>query len=271
MSTKYFLGNIDSENRQIDIDEEMAGIEIGIGGKPSEELKKRRSMHCLSKIKPQMLQQVLAFRGLLESKVESKDSGVSDRVEYPTSVPLQLMPLFPEHAGFDSTPTTNLDSKLHTKSIQEGYEIAPKSPFLQDHYSVPTSTATLRSSASAASPGKRSAPQLTIFYNGSVNAEAIRLAAAGSNQNSLHENPSGRDYLYIPGSDASNRNPFISSSVPTTAITDYSTTPLFDSKLDLPIARKRSLQRLLKKRKDRLNSVAPYTTSSKLKPFSLCN
>lgn len=160
-------------------------------------------MHRLSKINPQMMQQVFSIQGLSQHK-----KTLSTHKDLVGSLPRQ----------------TSIDS---SRPVAEPY-------------CLPS--------------------QLTIFYKGTVNvydisaqkAQAI-MTLAGNIVGSPHQ------CLTVDRTTAAFSKPL--SSLSKSALQHMAC-------VDLPIARQKSLQRFLEKRKNRLNSAAPYHTASMFKQLA---
>lgn len=213
-------------------------LELG----PGKQLAKPRFMQDLSRIKPQMMQKVLSSIGSPEDKkanfahVNRQPEGFDGSSE--TSSHAEMLKLFPVSTGFGSNP------RVTEKNINLPFAIGQAD---SDSRSVPAKV-----------PEQQSINQLTIFYNGTVNvydvpadkAEAIMsLAVANSSSNtaiSTMTRPKIEQiWKPLPSKPASN------------AVKENQIQRL---PVGLEIVRKLSLQRFLEKRKERINSVAPYTT-----------
>lgn len=209
---------------------------------PGKQLAKHRLMQDLSRIKPQMMQKVLSSIGSPEDKkanfahVNRQPEGFDGSSE--TSSHAEMLKLFPVSTGFGSNP------RVTEKNINLPFAIGQAD---SDSRSVPAKV-----------PEQQSINQLTIFYNGTVNvydvpadkAEAIMsLAVANSSSNtaiSTMTRPKIEQiWKPLPSKPASN------------AVKENQIQRL---PVGLEIVRKLSLQRFLEKRKERINSVAPYTT-----------
>jgi hypothetical protein len=218
---------------------------------PQKQLAKPRFMQDLSRIKPQMMQKVLSSIGLSEDKKadfalvnrQAEDfNGQSEESSH-----REMLELFPisTGSGLGSNP------RVTENKITLPFAIGQTDPDSS-------------SSAPAKAPEQQSTAQLTIFYNGAMNvydvsaekAQAImRLASANSSRKTRISTISSSKIEQVskplpskPASNAANGN-------------QPQTPPV-----GLEIAKKLSLQSFLRKRKERFNSVAPYTT---MKPATL--
>jgi len=204
---------------------------------------KPRFMQDLSRIKPQMMQKVLSSIGVSEDKkadfahVNRQAEGFNGRSE--TSSQAEMIELFPVSTGFGPNP------RVTEKNIIFPFAIGQ------------TDTNSSRS-VPVKAPEQRSTDRLTIFYNGTVivydvpaeKAEDImRLAGTNSSSNTkISTTTSGKiEQLTKP----------LPSEPALNTVNENQTQRL---PVGLEIVRKLSLQRFLQKRKERINSVAPYTT-----------
>nr|ABK26895.1 unknown [Picea sitchensis] len=208
---------------------------------PGKQLAKPR-LQDLWRIKPQMMQKVLSSIGFSEDKktdfahVNHQAKGFNGCSE--ASSHAEMMELFPVSRGFGSNPG-----------------VAEKNITVR---SAISQTDSVSRSVPAKAPEQQSTAQLAIFYNGMVNvydvppekAEAI-MRFAGDNSLNKTSTPKINSCKIkqilkpLPSKPASNA--------------DNEDQPERHP-VGLEIVRKLSVQRFLQKRKDRINSVAPYTT-----------
>ncbi|XP_057814691.2 protein TIFY 9 isoform X2 [Cryptomeria japonica] len=188
----------------------------------------RRSMQsCLRKIKPHMLQQVLSQECFSNSGFSPAE--IHDKV----SEGIKTLDLFPQHS---------LGFQFNGK--QDKYQL----PLLDTQIEFPKGAAAM----DFRPPTEQSSSQLTIFSSGTVNVYSdissgkagaiMMLAAAGSGKASPSDQSVSSTFVSK-----------ISNSLPVLRIL----------RKELPMAKKLSLQRFLEKRKDRLNRLLPYLSSSK--------
>jgi hypothetical protein len=229
---------------------DCSSLEVG----PENQLAKLRFMQDLWRIKPQMIQKALSSIGLSEYKnadfahVNRQAEGFNGRSE--SSSHTEMLKLFPISAGsgFGSNPS------ITENKITSPFAIGQTDP----------DSSIFSRFVPAKAPEQQHTAQLTIFYSGVINvydvpaekAQAImRLASANSSSSTRTSTISSSKIEHIskplPSKPASNSVNEIQAQRPP---------------VGLEIVRKLSLQRFLQKRKERFNSVAPYTT---MKPATL--
>jgi len=210
---------------------------------PGKHQAKPRLMQDLSRIKPQMMLKLLSTNKLSEDKkadlahVNRQAEGFKKQSE--ASNHAEMMELFPVSTGFGSDPRVT-ETKI-TLPLEIG---------LTD----PNSSRCVLAEV----PAKPSTAQLTIFYNGAVNVydmpaekaqEIMKLASANSSSNTTISTITSSKIEQIlqhqPSKPALN------------AVNENQPQRLA---VGMEIVMKLSLQRFLQKRKERLNSVAPYST-----------
>jgi len=215
---------------------------------PEKHLAKLRVVQDLSRIKPQMMQKVLSSIGLSENNkadfthVNRQAEGFNGRSEALRHT--EMLELFPVSTCFCSNP------RVTESTITLPFAIGQTDP---DSRSVP-----------AKAPEQQSTAELTIFYNGVVRVydvpaekaqDIMRLASANSLSNTRTSAISSSKIEQIseplPSKPASN------------AVKENQLHRRPDG---LRILRKLCVERFLQKRKERFNSVAPYTT---MKPATL--
>nr|UXW62857.1 tify [Pinus koraiensis] len=223
--------------------------EKGVNGSTSlkygtgKQLAKPRFVQGLSRIKPEMMQKVLSSIGLSDHKKtdfatvkgQAEDFNFLSEASSHTEI-LELFPVKPD-SSLDSSP------KVIENKITLPFAIGQNDP---DSRFVP-----------AKAPGQQSTTQLTIFYNGAMNVYDVSAEEAQGIMNLASANSSRNTTSTISSSKIDQ------TSKPLPA--NPGSSPVNENKpqtppIGLEIARKLSLQCFLRKRKERFNRVAPYTT-----------
>lgn len=216
---------------------------------PEKQLAKPRFLQDLGRIKLEMIQKVLSSIG--HSNDKKADFAPVDRQaedfisQFEASSHTEILELFP------IKPCSSLGSN---PEVTENKVSLP--------FAIGQIDPDSRSVASKA-PEQPSTTQLTIFYNGAMNVYDVSAEKAQGIMNLASANSSRNTTFTI----SSSKIEQISKPLPS----NPSSNPVHENQpqtppLGLEIARKLSLQCFLRKRKERYNRVAPYTT---MKPATL--
>lgn len=208
---------------------------------PDKQLAKPRFLQGLGRIKPEMMQKVLSSIGHSDDKkadfarVEAEDFNSQFEASNHTEI-LELFPI---------KPCSSLGSNLEVteNKVSLPFAIGQIDP---DSRSVASKV-----------PEQPSTTQLTIFYNGAMNVYDVSAEKAQGIMNLASANSSRNTTFTISSSKIDQISKPLPSNPPSNPVRENQpqTPPL-----GLEIARKLSLQCFLRKRKERFNRVAPYTT-----------
>jgi len=201
---------------------------------PGKHQAKPRFLQDLSRIKPQMMLKLLSSNKLSEDKKVDFAFAEGFNRQAEASSHEEMMELFPLSTGFGSNP------RVTERNITLPSEIG-----LTD----PNSRCVL-----AKVPEKPSTAQLTIFYNGAMNVYDMPTAKAQAIMKLASANSSSKTRISTITSGKIEQQP---SKPALNAVNENQPQKLA---VGMEIVRKLSLQRFLQKRKERFNSVAPYST-----------
>lgn len=208
---------------------------------PEKQLAKPRFLQGLGRIKPEMMQKVLSSIGHSDDKkadfarVEAEDFNSQFEASNHTEI-LELFPIKP-CSSLGSNP------EVTENKVSLPFAIGQIDP---DSRSVASKV-----------PEQPSTTQLTIFYNGAMNVYDVSAEKAQGIMNLASANSSRNTTFTISSSKIEQISEPLPSNPPSNPVRENQpqTPPL-----GLEIARKLSLQCFLRKRKERFNRVAPYTT-----------
>lgn len=208
---------------------------------PDKQLAKPRFLQGLGRIKPEMMQKVLSSIGHSDDKkadfarVEAEDFNSQFEASNHTEI-LELFPIKP-CSSLGSNP------EVPENKVSLPFAIGQIDP---DSRSVASKV-----------PEQPSTTQLTIFYNGAMNVYDVSAEKAQGIMNLASANSSRNTTFTISSSKIEQISKPLPSNPPSNPVRENQpqTPPL-----GLEIARKLSLQCFLRKRKERFNRVAPYTT-----------
>lgn len=196
-------------------------------------------MQHLSRIKPQMMLKLLSSKKLSEDKKVDFAQTKVFHTPSDASRNAEMMELFPLGTGFGSNP------RVTETNITLPSQIGLTNP--NPSHCVLAET-----------PQKLSTAQVTIFYKGAVNVydlpaekvqDIVKLASANSSSDRTTSTITSAKIEQI-----SQQQP----SKPTVNVVNQNQPQKLA--VDMEIAKKLALKRFLQKRKERFNSVAPYTT-----------
>jgi len=206
---------------------------------PGKHQAKPRFLKDLSRIKPQMMLKLLSSNKLSEDKKVDFAFAEGFNRQAEASSHEEMMELFPLSTGFGSNP------RVTERNITLPSEIGLTDPN--------SSKCVL-----AKVPEKPSTAQLTIFYNGAMNVYDMPTAKAQAIMKLASANSSSKTRI---STITSGKIEQISQQQPSKpALNAVNENQPQKLAVGMEIVRKLSLQRFLQKRKERFNSVAPYST-----------